>query len=289
VGRPTTLARALCLPALLTACAQGEFRDGFALADTDGGASSAGAPAAQVAFGDSVPAAAGPACPSAATYVYVLGGSNQLYRFDPSKMTFTLIGALKCLTAPTHMTVDRQGTAFIVAGGRIYTASTEDASCSLLATWKADAAYYDFSLTFIGTSNAAVDDTLYLMNDAVTLVTFNTVTGVRTPVGPAIAVPSTQGDMTSNGDGTLYLLRNDANAALYEIDPKSAAVIKSELVGALGQGNQALAFWGGAFYAFENDAVFKIEPSTKTAARVATAPVSIAGAGQSTCVPKTPK
>jgi hypothetical protein len=127
------------------------------------------------------------------------------------------------------------------------------------------------------------------MNDAVTLDTFDTVSGVRKPVGPAIAVPSTPGDMTSNGDGTLYLLRNDANAALYELDPKTAAVMKTTSLGALGQGNQALAFWGGSFYAFENDAIYQVDPIKQTAARVGTAPVTITGAGQSTCVPKTPK
>jgi hypothetical protein len=272
---------------MLAACANGEFRDGFAI--TDGGAAEAGQIGSAEVFGAAgVDAATASGCPIAATYVYVLGGSNELHRFDPSTTTFTRIGQLTCLSAPTHMTVDRHGTAWIVAGGRIYTASTEDASCSLLATWKPDAAFYDFSLSFIGTGSAD-DNTLYLMNDAVTLVTFDTRSGVRAPVGPAITIPSTPGDMTSNGDGTLYLLRNDANAALYEIDPKTAALLKTEPIGSLGQGNQALAFWGGAFYAFENDAVYKIDPAQKAAARIGTAPIQIVGAGQSTCVPTLPK
>jgi hypothetical protein len=268
------------------ACASGQLAPGFFQDDfsaIDGGS--------LVGFeaGASLDASPDATCPTVATLVYLLAEGSALYSYFPPTQTFTRIGALSCLSSPTHMTVDRQGTAFIVAGGRIYRASTQDASCSELTTWKPDAAFYDFSLTFIGTTNA-IDDTLYLMNASVTLVTFDVMTGVRTPVAPAITLPSSPGDMTSNGDGTLYLLRGDAgaNPTLYRLDPKTATVISQDTLTAQGQSNQALAFWGGSFYAFENDAVYQFDPMKKTTTLVATAPASVIGAGQSTCVPKYP-
>ncbi len=222
-------------------------------------------------------------CPPSATLVYVTGDGDQLYSFYPPTQSFTLIGKFDCLTSPTHMTVDRQGNAWVVAGGMLYKASTTDATCAAVPTWKANFDFSDFALTFIGVSNA-VDNTLYLMNDSADVGAFDIPSGTITPLGTA-AIASTHGDMTSNGDGTLYFLRDVTSPTLYRLSPTDASTLASSPIDATGGGSQALAFWGGKFYAFENSAIFEYDPVKKTTTPKGNAPLQVTGAGQSTCVP----
>jgi hypothetical protein len=230
-------------------------------------------------------------CPLAATLAYVTGAGSLLYSFYPPKIpmgtAFTLIGTLTCLSTygPTHMTVDRQATAWVVSNGEIYKASTKDASCSLAPTWKPHPLTFpDFGLTFIGTSNT-VDTNLYLMSGT-HLGLYDTATGGVTVIGPS---PAPIGDMTSNGDGTLYYLYDTTKPTLFEVDPKNATVLqKTPIPGASGGGNQALAFWGGRFYVFEGTTIYEYDPKTNTTKNLGISPISATGAGQSTCVPKKP-
>ena len=236
------------------------------------------------ADGGSTADAGNDGCPPSATLVYVTGAGDQLYSFFPPTQSFKLIGKFSCLTSPTHMTVDRQGSAWVVAGGRLYKASTADASCSAVSNWNVNFAFTDFALTFIGVSNT-VDNTLYLMNGSAGVATFDIGSGKVSTVGSA-NIPSTLGDMTSNGDGTLYFLRDVDTPTLHQLSPKDASTIGSWPLAAKGGGSQALAFWGGSFYAFENSAIFQYDPIKKTTTPVGTAPLQVTGAGQSTCVPK---
>jgi hypothetical protein len=222
-------------------------------------------------------------CPPSATLVYVTGEGDQLYSFYPPTQSFTLIGKFNCLTSPTHMTVDRQGNAWVVAGGMLYKASTTDATCAAVPTWNINFAFSDFALTFIGVSNT-VDNTLYLMNDAAGVGAFDIPSGNITTLGTA-DIASTLGDMTSNGDGTLYFLRDVASPTLYRLSPKDGTTITSSPIDATGGGSQALAFWGGLFYAFEDSAIFEYDPAKKTTTPKGNAPLQVTGAGQSTCVP----
>ena len=165
-------------------------------------------------------------CPASAKLVYITGIGSKLYSFYPPTFTFTLIGPLSCLGAamtPTHMTVDRQGTAWVVArnqntgaAAELYNASTANASCSKVSTWTVQPKNFpDFALTFLGMTTG--DTTLYMLGPS-DLGTFDTSTGTVTIVG-APSVTSTQGDMTTNEDGTLYFLMDDKSIALYELDP----------------------------------------------------------------------
>ena len=190
-----------------------------------------------------------------------------------------------CREADVLRTPDNAN-AWVVAGGRIYKASTANASCAAVPTWSFNFAFADFALTFIGVTNT-VDNTLYLMNNSAQVATFDIASGKVTTVGNA-NIPSSPGDMTSNGDGTLYFLRDVANPTLYQLSPQSAATLGSWPITAAGGGSQALAFWGGSFYAFENDAISQYDPVKKTTSPLGTAPLKVTGAGQSTCVPKVP-
>jgi len=56
----------------------------------------------------------------------------------------------------------------------------------------------------------------------------------------------------------------------------------------MGGGDQALAFYGGSFYAFEDNVVYQFDPSTQKTTMLGKAPLQVTGAGQSTCVPTVP-
>lgn len=280
--------RVLVLTFLCVACARGNASSGF---DEDAGADAVAPfviadPGLDAGtLGD---AGLPPGCTQAATLVYVTGDGDTLYSFYPPTQTFTLVGKLSCLTKATHMTVDREGFAWIVAGGVLFRASTGDTStCERVSTWAPDLPYADFSLTFIGTGKGP-DNLLYLMNDSVTLYTFDVATGTRKLVAPVVSVSSTEGDMTTSGEGKLFFLRDAASHTLYELDPATAAIVSQQDITATGTGSQALAFWGGSFYAFENGAFFAYDPTKKTTLKLGTAPFTVTGAGQSTCVPKVP-
>jgi hypothetical protein len=225
-------------------------------------------------------------CPVSATLVYVTGPGAHLWSFYPPTLKFTDIGPMTCLSSPTHMTVDRQGNAWVVSEGKIYKASTTDASCAAVPTWTPHPALYgDFALSFIGVTSA-IDDSLYMLGTS-SLGLFDVASGTVTTIGAA-PVPDPIGDMTSNGDGTLYFLHDVEMLMLFNLDPKTAAVISKVPIGATGGGDQALAFWGGSFYAFENDIIYQYDPKMATTMSLGMAPLSVTGAGQSTCVPKVP-
>ncbi len=246
-------------------------------------------------------------CPVAAGLIYVTGEGSQLYSFYPPTLKFTLIGTLTCLGSPTHMTVDRTGTAWVVGSdanddspSMLYTASTTNAACSAVSTWTVQPETFpDFALSFIGTTSAT-DNSLYILGAQIgaavsapgPLGLFNTATGALTILGtPNVAANDPGGDMTSNGDGALYFLEASDDLTplnLYAINPSNAAITgTTSLPTVLGGGGQALAFWGGSFYMFEDTVVYQYDPTTGGTAQVGTAPLSVTGAGQSTCVPTT--
>ncbi len=229
-------------------------------------------------------------CPPSATLIYVTGDPNEddpgsdLYSFNPQSGAFTLVGSMGCLSSPTHMTVDRTGSAWVVANGLIYKASTETAKCAAVATWKADPVNFpDFALTFLGTTSAP-DTSLYILSDTGELAVFDVATGSITKMG-TLSIPSPAGDMTTNGDGTLYFLQQAASQTLNEVDPSNASILTTWTTGQNSMDTQALAYYGGLFYDFIGDAVYTYDTTSKTTKSIGTAPIFVTGAGQSTCVP----
>jgi hypothetical protein len=222
-------------------------------------------------------------CPPSAKLIYVTGEGSDLYSFNPENGMFTLIGKLTCLDSPTHMTVDRTGTAWVVSDGMIYKASTANASCAPVSTWTPDPFNFsDFALTFIGTTSAT-DTTLYLLSDTGELGAFNTITGNVTMITTESI--STSGDMTTNGNGSLYFLQQSTTQTLNQINPTTGAIVQSWTTGLDSENTQALAYYGGLFYDFIGSAVSTYNTSTKAVTSLGNAPLMVTGAGQSTCVP----
>ncbi len=226
------------------------------------------------------------ACPTEATLIYITGTGGALYSFWPPSFAFTFIGTLTCTNAPTHMTVDRNGTAWVVAGGQLYNASTTDATCSAVSSWTPQNGFGDFALSFVGVLNT--DTSLYLLGST-SLGLFDTFKGTFNVVGtPNVAITG-GGDMTSNGDGTLYFLHDQNPRNLDELDPTNAQALNTYVVNAPGgAATQALAYFGGLFYAFVNNAVYSYDTTTNTTTSLGNAPINVTGAGQSTCVPTSP-
>jgi len=224
-------------------------------------------------------------CPPSARLIYVTGSSNQLFSYNPETADFTLIGTFDCLENPTHMTVDRTGTAWVVANSLLFTASTSNAHCTQVASWKSDGfTFSDFALSFVGTTG--IDTTLYVLDDDANLASFDTATGVRTMITQLSTLSDTQGDMTSNGDGHLYFIHDVPDQTLYELTPTTGAIVSSWVTTETGGGSEALAFYGGLFYDFLDSDVYTFDPMTHVASSIGTAPLEVTGAGQSTCVPK---
>ena len=227
-------------------------------------------------------------CPPEATLIYITGTGGSLYSFWPPGFAFTLIGVLTCTNAPTHMTVDRHGVAWVVANGMLYRASTHDATCVPVGNWTPNPApgFSDFALTFIGTTDN--DTSLYVLGQQ-SLGLFDTDAGTFSVVGtPPITNLTQGGDMTSNGDGTPYFVHDVASPVLYDLDPKTAQIIQSYSVAATGGGSEALAYFGGRFYGFWDNNAYSYDTATQTTTSLGLAPIQVTGAGQSTCVPTTP-
>jgi hypothetical protein len=226
------------------------------------------------------------ACPPAATTIYVTGQPAELWTFWPPTFTFSKVGTLSCTSSPTHMTVDRNANAWVVAGGNIYKTSTRTAACAPLSTWTQQANFEDFALSMVGVTST--DTTLYLLG-ASSLASFDIASGAFKVIGSPV-VSAFAGDMTSNGDGSLYFLQGFVSPhPLYRIDPATAMVAQTYQVNAPGTGSQALAYFGGRFYAFESNVVYEYDPATNAVTMLGTAPLTVTGAGQSTCVPQTPQ
>lgn len=268
----------------LTGTGQGDA-GGAAVNDASSGADSSSL------FGDggileaSPPAeAGGGSCPANAQMVYVTGEPAELWSFWPPTFTFTKIGTLTCTDSPTHMTVDRTGTAWVVGDGNVYQTSTTTAACSVAAHWQPQSAFPDFAVSFVGVTNN--DTSLYLLgSDNNELAEFDIASGSFNVVGTP-AVSGTGGDMTSIGDGKLwYLEAYTSPHPLYQIDPSTASVLQTKSVNAPGDGSQALAYFGARFYAFENNIVYEYDPATGAIQTLGNAPLEVTGAGQSTCVP----
>jgi|GEM_PF-3449278 len=230
------------------------------------------------------PGDGGGSCPANAQMVYVTGQPAELWSFWPPTFTFTKIGNLTCTSNPTHMTVDRNGTAWVVGDGNVYQTSTKTAACSVAAKWQPQASFSDFADSFVGVTNN--DTSLFLLSqDTGQLGRFDIASGGFGVVGtPSVSAPG--GDMTSIGDGKLWFLEAYTSPhPLYEIDPATAMVVKTQNVNAPGTGSQALAYFGARFYAFENNIVYEYDPAGNTIKTLGNAPLQVTGAGQSTCVP----
>jgi hypothetical protein len=241
-------------------------------------------------------------CPdAAATLVYLITTSTNLYSFLPSAGLFSHIGTIQCPAkpgfTPFSMAVSRTGTAYVVYDdGELFRVSTATAACSATPFGNAPTGFGPtFGMAF---SRDAVGggETLYVAGDGSPpqLGRIDVTTFAFTIVGdfqPSI----TEAELTGTGAGDLFgfwASSTASDSAIVQIDKATARITASTPLPALSLGRGwAFAFWGGDFYTFTAPSttltvVHRYRPSDGSLVQVAQLGEEVVGAGVSTCAPQ---
>jgi hypothetical protein len=254
-------------------------------------------------------------CPdAAATLIYVIGTSSELYSFDPAVGTFTPIGPIDCpgsIGSPFSMAVDREGTAYVVfSSGGLFRVSTKTAACTPTAYDPAANGNITFGMGFVANIGDGADagETLFVSEDRGgvetdgELATLDTSTFVLSAIGDFTPNPpgAPGAELTGTGDGRLFAFSpqqpgSSVPSFIAQIEPSSAAILGVDVLpGVVAGDGWAFGFWGGDFYTFTGPAsgakgtvVNRFDPTTQVITRVAAfADDTIVGAGVSTCAPQ---
>jgi hypothetical protein len=238
-------------------------------------------------------------CPdAAATFIYVISESNNLYSFYPPSGELNLIGTIACPdpgSTPFSMAVDRTGIAYVVfsPSGNLFRVTTATAACEP-TTLVPNA---NFGLTYgmgFSQNDGDAGETLYVASDTTeSLGTIDVLNGYTlNTIGP-FNPPISQAELTGTGAGELFGFwqATGPSAAIVQIDKTTAQVTNSSFVTDVQQGTGwAFAFWGGEFYTFTapngNTVVNRFNPADNSVVQVATVADIIVGAGVSTCAPQ---
>ncbi|MDB4989388.1 MAG: hypothetical protein JWN04_4566 [Myxococcaceae bacterium] len=246
-------------------------------------------------------------CSDAAKLVYVVDQNGQLASFRPDKLQFLDIGALGCdkSSNPFSMSVDRQGSAWIIYGsGRLYRASTSDASCTATSRPGGAGGFSQFGMGFVASAAKPAQDTLFiagsggdpldvLLGTQTRLGVIDTSTLSTTSIGP---LDGSSPELTGTGDGKLWAFYAVSSPPqLQRLDPKTATTLESHVLEAIdsaGASAWAMAFWGGDFWLFlqsvgaSSTTVYRVDGTTfEQTVAIKDTGRSIVGAGVSTCAP----
>ena len=233
------------------------------------------------------------------TFIYVMTAEEDLFRFYPPDLTFTLIGSISCAGAggvtPYSMAVDRKGTGYVLFGdGQIYRVSTATASCEKTKFSTTQEGFNLFGMGFAANKDDPGEQLFVASHGGQIkrLATIDTKTMDLNVVG---AFSSTVGnlELTGTGDGRLFGFGQVPLGAHFSEIDQSDAKVKSDIMVPLGQtiSGYAFAFWGGDFYFFTSSGgkpstVTRFRPEDGSFTSVATLNRIIVGAGVSTCAPQ---
>jgi hypothetical protein len=239
-------------------------------------------------------------CAIETTLVYVVSQENSLYSFDPSTLTFTLVGPLDCPAngfQPFSMAVDRQGYAWVLyTGGRIWKVDIKTAHCTATAYQPNQHGFQQFGMGFSSNSANSTDETLYLANYGGSgIAALDTTSLVVTPVGQYDQIHSAA-ELTGTGDARLFGFFETTPINIAEIDKTNSHILSQHPEPNISIGAAwAFAFWGGSFWLFTNpnstgSQVDQYDPMTGNTNTVVpdVGGFSIVGAGVSTCAPIKP-
>jgi hypothetical protein len=236
------------------------------------------------------------------TYIYVVSSETELLAFKPQSNLFESRGFLFCPdtnSTPFSMAVDRIGTAHVVYDdGQLFRVSVADASCEATDFVVGQSGFQRFGMGFERAPGKKGGETLYVaeisfMGPSKGLARIDLDTYELIFVGPFSQNPGDAIELTPTGDGPLngYFLDNPGpGGTLVEIDTTDATIVSSQPlpVGASAS-SLAVAWWGGFYYIFTGQGagstVTRFDPVSQQTAVVATSPLTIVGAGVSTCAP----
>jgi hypothetical protein len=298
----------------LAACSATSGNNGFttgtggagAGAGASGGASSSSSGDGFVdgGFGGQGEGGGTPGCAAETQFVYTLTALNELYRFDPPTLTFTLVGVLDCTSfaQPYSMAVDRAGQAWsIFSDGSLNKIDTKNAHCTPTAFAPGQSGFFTFGMGFSADADQSAAETLFVSDSAAGsgstqgLAKIDTQTLVLTPIAAYDALQA-RAEMTGTGEGKLFGAFEGSPYVVAEIDKKTAHIITQAPQTAInyppGSSNFAFAFWGGDFWLFVGPGfstdVFRYRPSDGTTTLMKSVDFEIVGAGVSTCAPIKP-
>ena len=234
-------------------------------------------------------------CSIEAGDIYVISKETDLYRFDPSALEFFKVGALTCpqgggTATPFSMSVDRKGTAWILYNdGRLYQASTIDASCSATEFVPNQGGFKKFGMGFVANAPGSNEETLFVAKE-LGLGSIDTATLKVSPHGSFGF--SAAAELTGTGQGDLFGFFFGFPPYIAKLDKASSALGPEQPLDSVEIGTGfAFAFWGGGFWIFTAPSgtasrVERYDPVSKEVVmKVPTVPFKIVGAGVSTCAP----
>lgn len=241
-------------------------------------------------------------CVSASQWIYTVDLTNLLARFDPSTLAFTRIAVLDCRrpwgpsSSPNSMAVDQNGVAWVAyQDGYLYKVDTTTGKCEATSFAVGQHGLKKFGMGFV--FDPATDtDTLYIAGgdgddrEPSTLATVSFPSLEVTPVGRIeLGLP----ELSGTGDGQMWgFLAPDGSVSgksvLARFDPATGKTLESHTYASLTiHSSWAMKFWGGAFWVFLDDVVYKVmRDSPQSIQQVTTYPYGqIVGAGVSSCAP----
>ena len=258
-------------------------------------------PPIDVPFTDSGPATSG--CEARARWVYLVDSNRQLIRFEPDSETFTSVGTLDCdpTSTPFSMAVDRDAGAWVLyQNGRLYRASTIDASCSPTSFTPGQQGLDVFGMGFVGVGDDRENEQLFIAGGpegsitlgASRLATIDTTSLMVTPLGNQL--PGWP-ELTGTAEGDLWgFFPDTAPPSVSRLDKSTGAPLQTiDINTSPGQPNAwAFAFWGGSYYVFlqtstdSSTNVYRADPATgESELLIQNSGQRIVGAGVSICAP----
>ena len=238
-------------------------------------------------------------CPEDLKQIYVVTQGNELYRFAPATLTFTLIGTLSCPSSgfaqPFSMAVQRNGTAWVLFDdGNIFHVSTKDASCGATAYVPGQSGYNTFGMAFVSDAPGSAAESLYVAGyEGQGIAKIDAATLKLSVVGDFGGASPGAGELTGTGDARMFAFFDSAPANVAEIDPHTSNILGSKPTSVTVGSGWAFAHWGGSFWLFTapggSSQVNQFDYTTGTDKVVKSGlGYVIVGAGVSTCAPTTP-
>jgi len=249
-------------------------------------------------------------CVPEASLIYVATEERDLYSFDPTTNTFTLLWAIDCANGSkvNSMAIDRNAVAWInYFDGSLWKVDTKTGVCTGTGFVHGQAGVVLFGMGFAAKTPGGNAETLYiddLNGGGLGFIDLTTMTLER--FGPfAGSLAGSSAELTGTGDARLFGFfegspLGDAGAAsVTQIDPNSEAAITQYPLPTIETGSDwAFSFWGGDFYLYTANEYDMTNPDTVvTRFRPSDGSLTvldpqltfrIVGAGSSTCAPTTP-
>jgi len=244
--------------------------------------------------------------------IFVLSITAQLWKYFPETNTFQQLGPLGCGLPPTtfSMAVDRSGYAWVqYQGGELRkVAVTNVDDCTDPGYVVGQQGVTNFGMAFVSNSESDACDRIYGnkasgIPEGNAVSDFFSIDPMTLQVGLIGKSDYGTAEVTGTGDGRAFFFAGQNPAKLVEIDKANAAKVNVIPLPGVELGNAwAFAFFAGDFYFFTNSkggpgsevTHIDYDDSDNNGKQditevVANAPISIVGAGVSTCAPTAPQ